>query len=182
MAARQEWAARPLEQRLARLTRMPDDLAAALGGRSDVEISRRPDAKNWAAVEIVCHLRDIEELAMMRFRMMLAMDEPKVLVAGARPPKPEEWGLVGGELPVDPARWAEERQYLRCEVTPALAAFRLRRQESLDFLARLTAQQWERGCLHATLGRLTFGDWTALLAAHDDNHLDQLERALAGRA
>lgn len=182
MASREEWAARPLDQRLARLTRMPDDLAAATRGRSAAELSRRPDGKNWSATEVLCHLRDIEELAMMRFRMMLAMDEPKVLVAGARPPHHEEWGLVGDELPVDPERWAEERQYLRCDPTAALAAFRRRRRESLDFLGRLTAERWKRGCLHATLGRLTFGDWTALLAAHDDNHLAQLERALAGRA
>jgi hypothetical protein len=28
---------------------------------------------------------------------------------------------------------------------------------------------------------MPFGDWTALMAGHDDNHLDQLTRALAGR-
>jgi hypothetical protein len=118
---------------------------------------------------------------MMRFRTMLAMDEPKVLVAGARPKNPEEWGLAGGELPVDPDRWAEERQYARADAVAALAAFRRRREDSLAFLERLTPDQWRRGCLHPTLGRLTFADWTALLAGHDDNHLAQLTRALAGR-
>lgn len=119
---------------------------------------------------------------MMRFRTMLAMDEPKVLVVGARPQNPAEWGLVGGELPVDPDRWAEERQYSRGDAAAALAAFRRRREESLGFLNRLTSQQWQRGCLHPTLGRMTFNDWTALMAGHDDNHLAQLERALDGRA
>jgi hypothetical protein len=119
---------------------------------------------------------------MMRFRMMLAMDEPKVLVVGARPPNPGEWGLVGDELPVDPNRWADERQYSRCDPTAALAAFRNRRAESLAFLARLTSAQWERESRHPTLGRMTFGDWTALMAGHDDNHFDQLTRALSGRA
>jgi len=181
MPTREEYARLPLAQRLTRMTRTADELAHAIRGRDSGALARRPDAKNWAPVEIVCHLRDIEELAMMRFRMMLAMEEPKVLVAGVRPPKPEEWGLVGAEIPVDPERWAEERQYLRCDAGAALAAFRLRRRESLDFLDRLTTQQWQRGCLHGTLGRLTFGDWAALLAAHDDNHVAQLERALAGK-
>jgi len=182
MPTREEYATLPLSQRVERLARTPDDLAVALRGRSEADISRRPDAKNWSAKDVVCHLRDIEELCMLRFRMMLAMDEPKVVVAGARPKNPEEWGLVGDELPVDPARWAEERQYQRGDVAAALAAFGRRRAESLDFFRRLSTEQWQRACLHPTLGRLTYTDWAALIAGHDDNHLAQLTRALDGRA
>lgn len=181
MPTREAYAALPLDQRLARLARTADDLAAATRGHTDDALSRRPDPKSWSAKEVVCHLRDIEELCMMRFRTMLAMHEPKVLVAGARPTNPEEWGLVGGELPVDPERWAEERQYQRCDPAAALAAFTKRRAESLDFFRRLSPEQWHRACLHPTLGRLTYGDWTALMAGHDDNHLAQLTRALDGR-
>ena len=83
---------------------------------------------------------------------------------------------------MDPNRWAEERQYARCDPAAALAAFSTRRRESLELLRRLSPEQWERGSLHPTLGRMTFGDWTALMAGHDDNHLDQLTRALDGRA
>lgn len=119
---------------------------------------------------------------MLRFRTMLAMDEPKVLSAGDMPKNSAEWGTMGSELPIDPNRWAEERQYLRNDAALALQAFRRRREESLEFLRRLTHEQWGRGCLHLTLGRLTFGDWTAGMAAHDDNHLAQLTRALEGRA
>ena len=89
MASREVYAALPLGQRLERLARMPHDLTASVRGRSDGELSRRPDAKNWSATEILCHLRDIEEICMMRFRTMLAMDDPKVLVVGARPPNPD---------------------------------------------------------------------------------------------
>jgi hypothetical protein len=181
MPTREEYAALPLDQRLARLARTADDLAAATRDRTDDALSRRPDPRSWSPKEVVCHLRDIEELCMLRFRTMLAMDEPWVLVAGARPKSPEEWGLVGDELPVDPDRWAKERQYARADAVAALAAFRRRREDSLAFLGRLTPDQWRRGCLHPTLGRLTFADWTALLAGHDDNHLAQLTRALAGR-
>lgn len=182
MPTREEYLKQPLERRLERLERTADEFAAAIRNRSDADLSRRPDAKNWSATEIVCHLRDIEELCMMRFRTMLAVDDPKVLVAGATPANSAEWGIVGSELPVDPERWAEERQYLRNDATLALDAFRRRRQESLEFLGRLTPGQWQRGSIHPTLGRLTFADWTALLAGHDDNHLSQLQRALEGRA
>ena len=182
MAVRNFYAGLTLDERLKRLARTPDDLTAAIAGRSVAELARRPDSQNWSPTEIICHLRDIEEICMMRFRTMLAMDEPKVLVVGARPPNPAEWGLIGDELPVDPDRWADERQYARCDPGAALAAFRRRRDESLDLFDRLSPDQWERGCLHPTLGRVTFADWTALMPGHDDNHLDQLTRALSVRA
>ena len=182
MATREFYAGLPRDERLGRLARTPDDLATAIASRADADLARRPDPRNWSAVEIICHLRDIEEICMMRFRTMLAMDDPKVLVVGARPSNPEEWGIIGDELPVDPGRWADERQYARCDPGAALTAFRRRRGESLDLFDRLSPDQWSRGCLHPTLGRVTFTDWTALMPGHDDNHLDQLTRALSGRA
>lgn len=71
MPTRQEYAKQPITRCLERLGRAADELAAAIGGRSDAVLSRRPDGKNWAAKEVVCHLRDIEELFMIRFRTML---------------------------------------------------------------------------------------------------------------
>lgn len=181
MPGHDHYARLPLDQRLDRLSRTPADLSDAIRGRSADDLGRRSDAKNWSATEVLCHLRDIEELSTLRFRAMLAMDEPKVLVAGAKVASPDEWGLIGVELAIDPERWAEERQYSRCDPKAALEAFQRRRRDSLDLLGRLTPSQWPRACQHPTRGRVTFGDWTALMAAHDDDHLGQLERAVAGR-
>jgi uncharacterized damage-inducible protein DinB len=163
MPTMEEVARQPREQRLARLARTVDDLAAAIRGQAEAVLSRRPDAKNWAAKEVVCHLRDTEELFMERFQMILAMDEPK---------------LSG----LNPDRWAEERQYLRNDATAALAAFRKRRDESLDFLTKLPPEAWERAGVHATRGKFTLEDFVTLMTWHDDNHLDQLKRALEGKA
>ena len=98
---------------------------------------------------------------MARFETIMAMDEPKF-------------------SPVEPDRWASERQYQRNDTGLALAAFRLRREESLKFLRGLRPEQMERGAIHATRGRMTIADFVGLMAWHDDNHLDQLKRALAG--
>lgn len=181
MATREEYAKQPLAERLQRLERTADELAAAIHGRSDTDLSRRPDVKSWSAKEIVCHLRDVEELCILRFRTMLAMDEPKLLSVGAMPKDPTEWGITGSEPPLDPERWAAERQYLRNDAARALAAFGRRRGESLQFLRRLAPEQWQRGSIHATLGRVSFADWVAIMAGHDDNHLAQVKRALEGR-
>jgi uncharacterized damage-inducible protein DinB len=158
----EDYARQPITERLKRLERTADELADAARGRDEAALARRPDDNNWAAKEVLCHLRDTEELFMHRFEQLLAMDEPRLL------------GL-------DPDRWADERQYLRNDAIQAGAAFRKRRQESLDFLRKLTPDQWKRGGVHVTRGRMTFDDLLALMAWHDDNHLDQLKRALDGR-
>jgi hypothetical protein len=164
MPTMEEYARQPREQRIQRLTRTADELAAAIKGQSDAVLSRRPDARNWAAKEVVCHLRDAEEAFGTRFDQILAMDvDPK----------------LGG---ANPDRLAEERQYLRNDTTEALAAFRQRRLETLATLAKLTTAQWDKGGLHPVRGRITIDGFLSLMAWHDDNHLDQLKRALEGRA
>jgi hypothetical protein len=181
MPTLQEYMERPIEQRLERMDRTAADIAAAIADQTDVSLSRRPDSTNWSAKEVVCHLRDMEELFMLRFRTMLALHEPTFLVMGEMPPNRAGWGIVAGDaLPLDPDRWAEERQYLCNDTGRALTALRRRRGETLALLRRLTPDQWERGSVHVTLGRMTFGDWVALIAAHDDKHLAQLGRALEG--
>ena len=152
-----------LEEQMARMERTYDDYAAAIKGASDAQLSKRPDDKNWSAREVVCHVRDTEESFMARFQTIMAMDEPKF-------------------LGVEPDRWAVERQYMRNDAQEALAAFKARRDESLKFLRGLKPEQWERGGIHATRGRMTVRDFVGLMAWHDDNHLDQLKRALEGKA
>jgi hypothetical protein len=83
---------------------------------------------------------------------------------------------------LDPDRWAVERQYLRNDAAEAAAAFRARREESLAFMRRLSAADWERGGVHPVRGRFTLDAFLTLMAWHDDNHLDQLRRALEGTA
>ena len=181
MATREDSLRRPVEDRLQRLAATPQEIARAIQDQGDVVLSRRPAPHKWSAKEVVCHLRDIEELCILRFHTMLVMDAPKVLVAGEPPQDPEAWGIGEGvPFPLDPDRWAGERQYQRNDAALALGAFRRRRQEVLTLLRRLSPAQWRRGCLHPGLGQFTFGDWTASMAAHDDKHLGQLTRAMAG--
>lgn len=159
----EEYARQAPSLRLERLARTPDELAAAIEGKSERVLARRPDPRNWAPKEVVCHLLDAEELFAVRFQTILAMPEPKLLEVG----------------PAD--RWAQERQYLVHDAAGALDAFRRRRAESLDFLRRLAPADWQRGGIHERRGRLTIDDLVAIMAWHDDNHLDQLQRALAGK-
>jgi hypothetical protein len=163
MATVEEYAKQSREERLARLERTANELGATIKGQSQAALTKRPDEKNWAAVEIVCHLRDAEEMFGARFQMFLAMDDVKL-------------------APADPDRTAVDRQYLRCDAGEAIEAFRRRRAETLDTYRKLTADQWSRGGIHPQRGRMTFDDFLSLMAWHDDNHLAQIDRALQGKA
>ena len=154
----------PVGENLARMARTADELAAAIEGRDDDALAGRPDPRSWSAKEIVCHLRDAEEYLMLRVWMALTLGEP------ALPP--------GGEQ----ERWVEDRQYARSDAAEALRAFRRRREESLALFRTLAPADWERGGISQARGRVTVADHAAIMAWHDDNHLDQLRRALEGRA
>ena len=153
-------------ERLQRLARGPDDLGTVLRGQGDDVLARRPDGRNWAPKEVVCHMRDVEELLITRLALIVATNEP---------------ALVGFDPEKTPDRWAEERQYLRNDVAEALAAFRRRREETLAFLRGLAPEQWTRSALHPTRGRMTVDDFVTLETWHDANHLEQLKRGLTGR-
>jgi len=160
----EEYAKEPRESRIDRLTCTADELAAAVKGQSEPTRSRRPDTKNWAAKEVVCHLRDAEESFNRRFAQILAMDaDPTLTGPGAD-------------------RIAEDRQYLRNDTAEAIGAFRKWREETVELFGKLTPAQWDKGAILPVRGRITMDGFLALMAWHDDNHLDQIKRALNGQA
>ena len=152
-----------VEEALARMARTADDFAAAIDGASEASLSRRPDSANWSAREIVCHIRDVEELFLDRIRLILATDVARFAL-------------------VDPDPWVLLRQYERNDVSQALASFRRLREETLAVFHGLTPDQRERSGTHITRGPLTILDIALHSTWHDDNHLDQLRRALRGQA
>jgi len=164
MRSMEEWRQAPRAERLARLAQTGEELARAIAGQDAPRLARRPDPVNWAPVEVLCHLRDTEESFLQRFRLILMMDEPRFPTT-------------------NPNRWAAERQYLRNDPAQVLAAFTRRRAETLAFLRELSDEQWERaGVQMDSRGRRTLDDFLAVMAWHDPNHIDQLCRALEGRA
>ncbi|HEU5321279.1 MAG TPA: DinB family protein [Methylomirabilota bacterium] len=163
MRTLEAYAALGRAERLARLRGAPGALAAAVGSARAEALARRPAPGAWAAVEVLCHLRDLEESFLERLRLIALVHEPRFPTTS-------------------PDRWAEERQYLRHDAGEALAAFTRRRGETLAFLDGLAPAAWARaGFQLDSRGRRTVDDFVAVMAWHDDNHLAQLRRALAGR-
>src|SRR5580765_4429971 len=107
-----EYRVLPVADRLRRLEQTPGELEEAIADHDDAELGRRPDPRSWSAKEILCHLRDVEELFQGRFHTIVALDEPRILVLGATLEALAPWRI--GTLvphPLAPDRWVDERQY-----------------------------------------------------------------------
>lgn len=157
------WGRRPRAERLERLRSTSDELHAALRGADAQTLAQRPAPDAWAPVEVVCHLRDLEESFFERLTLILTDEEPRFPTT-------------------HPGRWAVERQYLRQDAVAAADAFILRRTETLSVFAALAPDAWSRsGYQVDSRGRRTVDDFLTVMAWHDENHLAQLTRALAGR-
>ena len=157
------WSQRPRAARLERLSTTRGELSAMVHGADAARLAQRPAPDAWAAVEVVCHLRDLEESFHDRLMLIVAADEPRFPTS-------------------HPGRWAVERQYLRHDTAAAAAAFATRRTETLRLLEELPPAGWERaGYQVDSRGRRTVDEFLTVMAWHDENHLAQLARALAGR-
>jgi DinB superfamily len=157
------WSRRSRETRLERLAASPPELIARLAAARAEILARRPGPAAWAPVEVVCHLRDLEESFHERLELILTTDDPCFPTT-------------------DPNRWAGERQYLRADALAAARAFAQRRGETLALLRGIDASAWLRaGRQLDSRGRRTVDEFLTLMAWHDENHLDQLARGLDGR-
>jgi hypothetical protein len=142
---------------LARLVPILDTLLSDLDAASWRD---RPAPAEWSPVEIVCHLRD-EETEDFGARLRVVANGGSAFV------------------PIEPARWAEERRYRDADGPSVLAAFGERRAATLAFLAGLAPDRLRHTVTQAQLGRLSGLDLLAAWVTHDRLHLAQLAATLA---
>ncbi|MBO0721709.1 MAG: DinB family protein [Blastocatellia bacterium] len=139
-----------------------DEVVAALDGFPEDGLSAHPLPGKWSAREIVQHLADSEMTSALRLRRLLVEEDP----------------LVQG---YDQDLFAERLHYNERAIEPALAAFRAARATTLQLLAAMTEEDWQRAGRHTESGRYTAEDWLRIYAAHAHGHAEQirgLRRAL----
>ena len=121
---------------------------------------QRKERDEWAPVEIVCHLRDVEiEVNLPRVHAILSDLDPHL-------------------SSFDTDIWAEEREYI-CQSGPdALSAFIEGRQETISILEKLDAEDWSRPARHSLFGPTTLIEVMNIAAEHDLLHLAQLRSNL----
>jgi DinB superfamily len=142
------------------LARFVEVLPALVAGLDDAAWRARPAPGEWSPVEIVCHLRDEEDLDFgARFRVILAGDDHFAFI--------------------DPEALVVTRRYREADPANALAAFVRLRRASLDLLAAAPLDRLSRSALRPSGGRLSGLDLLASWVAHDRLHLQQLAGTLA---
>lgn len=138
----------------------PETLAGLLAGVSQAQASSAKGGdEDWSVVEVVCHLRDAEEISLQRLQAM--RDQANPLITG-----------------YDQEALARERNYRDADLRSALAGFISFRQRYIAALSALTHAEWDRPGEHNEMGQITILAHTIHHASHDAIHCAQIARQL----
>jgi hypothetical protein len=153
-----------LDDTLDLLARTPAALREQLAGIATAWTECRPDAENWSAYQVVCHLCYIEEHDwLVRARLI------------------SEIGPSEAFPPVD--HGDQSARYAGQSLDQVLDRFAELRERNLAGIRPLLtdADALDRRGLHPTLGEVTMRQLLATWAVHDLNHLRQAQEAMAFR-
>jgi hypothetical protein len=140
----------------------PKKLERLIKGVPASKLRKRPGPDQWSVNEILAHMADTEIVG--GFRMRLILGSPGTPIAGF---DQDAWVIAGHYDKRDPRKSVEQ--------------FRAVREANLALLKSLTANQWKHYGMHSERGRESIEDHVLRFAGHDLNHLQQIERILAGK-
>lgn len=121
--------------------------------------SARGGDENWSVVEVICHLRDAEEISLGRVNAICAQDCPRI-------------------VRYDQEVLARERNYREDDPYAALQAFAGFRKQHTDVLFALSTEEWERSGEFEAFGLMTITAHTVHKLYHDSIHCAQIARQL----
>ena len=137
----------------------PRKLTRLVAGLSVQQLGHRSSPDKWSIIEILAHLADDELATSWRYRQMIEHDGET---------------LQG----FDQDLWARFGKYSTWNAEEAIELFRLLREANLRMLGALSPEEWERSGNHVERGILTVRELVHHMAAHDVNHIKQIERLL----
>ena len=137
-------------------------LAALLKRATPGKLRKRPAPDKWSVAEILAHLADTEIVTGWRLRSILSSPGASI-------------------QPYDQDAWAANGQYSKRDARKALEQFRVLREANLAFVKSLSPEQRKLFGMHAERGEESIERLTQLIAGHDINHLEQIERILAAK-
>ncbi len=138
----------------------PKKLARLIKGATSAKLRKRPAPEKWSAAEIIVHLADAEIAVSWRIRSIL--------------------GAPGTPVQAyDQDAWVVAGHYAKRDARKSLEQFRVLRETNLALYKMLTPEQWKHHGLHAERGEESIERIVLMMAGHDINHLEQVERLLA---
>ncbi len=140
----------------------PAKLAALIKGKNKKQLSRRPAPDKWSVGEIVAHLADTEIVTGWRLRQILSTNASPIQA-------------------YDQEAWAKAFNYARRDPRQSVEDFRVLRAGNLRLLKSVPRKSWENYGVHQERGNETAEYLVRLIAGHDVNHLQQVEKILNGK-
>ena len=145
------------ERLFALLGGLPSRVNALVAPLSEAQLIWRPQRDEWSIKEVLCHLRDAEEIGGLRMRRIVTEERPF--------------------LPAfDQDAYARDRRYQE-ELTPTiLPRYVEHRLGVLGLLREAPLEAWSRQGVHEEDGPVTLQEMAQRRADHDLGHLEQLRR------
>ena len=131
-------------------------------GASSAKLRKRPAPEKWSAAEIVAHLADAEIVVGYRIRMILGAPGTPIQAFNQ-----DDWVISG--------------HYEKRDARKALEQFRVLRETNLALYKSLAPEQWKHHGMHSERGEESVELIVRMMAGHDLNHIQQIERILAPR-
>ena len=124
-------------------------------GAAGPELDFSPPDK-WSVRQLVCHLADTEAVWVVRFRQVIAEENPALSA-------------------FDQNAWAEKLDYKRRKISQALEQFRVLRHENFELLKEVPEADFARIGNHSKRGPLTLFDMVKIAAEHVETHVRQIQ-------
>jgi hypothetical protein len=140
----------------------PKKLAALIKGKQKKQLSRRPAPDKWSVAEIMAHLADAEIAISWRLRQVLSSNGVAIEA-------------------YDQDSWARTFNYVRRDPRQSLESFRILRGNNIALLKTVPRKLWDNYGVHSERGNESVAHIARLVAGHDVNHLQQVERILRKR-
>jgi len=135
-------------------------LAKLMKRASPAKLRKRPAPDKWSPAEIIAHLADVEIVIGWRVRSIL--------------------GAPGTPIQAfDQDAWVTTGHYAKRDTRKSLEQFRALRDTNLALYKTLSPEQWKHHGMHSERGEETLEKIVRMMAGHDVNHLEQIERILA---
>ena len=140
---------------LERFRRGAELLATSTTGAAGTELDFKPEGK-WSVRQIVCHLADSEAVGVVRFRSLIAEDNPT--------------------LPAfDQNAWTAHLDYDKRKISQALEIFRVLRTANYELLKDQSESVFEHTGTHSERGKISLLTMVKLYAEHVESHVRQLQ-------
>ncbi len=119
----------------------------------------RDSGDGWTVLEVLCHLRDYDEIFYQRANQILNEDNPTF-------------------VPRDHEALVIENAYNSQNLQSVLAELNTTRARFIAFFESLTPEQWDRNGFHPEYGEFPMTRSAMQVGTHDVNHIEQITRIL----